>query len=458
MNWIASHDSIIADARALSLLMVLSLLACPAATYGQNAETLPQATHAFQAQPGQTQGLKLDDLLAIANQNNPTLRQASAQTAATYGKAIQASLYPNPIVGYSAEQIGVKGTAGEFQGGFVQQEIVTAGKLQLSREKYLARARVAEWQATAQRQRVYNDLRSSFYQALGMIELADIRGELVKSAEDNVLTTKERFNVGQANRADLHLAQAHLERARLELLTAENELQEAWEQLTSMIGVEMPAQPLTGDLAEGFAMCEWEDILTNLLQRSPELASAQAKLKADRITLQREIVQPIPNVTVRGAAGHNFDAGETVYMAELSLPLPLYDRNQGTVQQAQADLARQQAEVRRIELDLRRRLAAEYRRYRTAGQHVHYYQTAVLPEVRTAYELRLKSYKEDRETWPNVLDAQQEYFTRRAEYVQNLVRFRQAESLVNGFLLQGGLDAAPSPTPPGHIDSVPKPR
>jgi outer membrane protein TolC len=103
-------------------------------------------------------------------------------------------------------------------------------------------------------------------------------------------------------------------------------------------------------------------------------------------------------------------------------------------------------------------LAREYRIYLTAWQHIDLYRTSVLPDVRSAYELRLKAYKEDRENWPRVLNAQQEYFMRRAEYVQHVVRFRQAESLMKGFLLEGGLEAAPSLTPPGHIDAVPKPR
>ncbi len=115
---------------------------------------LPRANLGIRAQISDapehvSRALSLDDLLGMANQNNPTLRQANAQIAATQGKALEAGLYPNPTVGYSAEQIGVEGTAGEFQGGFVQQEIVTAGKLKLSREKYLARARAAEWQATS---------------------------------------------------------------------------------------------------------------------------------------------------------------------------------------------------------------------------------------------------------------------------------------------------------------------
>ena len=155
--------------QAFRVLALLSACIITSLAQGQPPEVLPRPSLGIQAPISAAsetarRALSLDDLLGIANQNNPTLRQAKAQITATYGKALEAGLYPNPTVGYSGEQIGVEGTAGEFQGGFIQQEIVTAGKLKLSREKYLARARAAERQATAQQQRVYNDLRGSFYQ------------------------------------------------------------------------------------------------------------------------------------------------------------------------------------------------------------------------------------------------------------------------------------------------------
>ena len=52
------------------------------------------------------------------------------------GRAVQAGLYPNPTVGYEADRIGAAGTAGEMQGAFIDQTIVAAGKLRLSRAKY----------------------------------------------------------------------------------------------------------------------------------------------------------------------------------------------------------------------------------------------------------------------------------------------------------------------------------
>jgi hypothetical protein len=82
----------------------------------------------------------------------------------------------------------------------------------------------------------------------------------------------------------------------------------------------------------------------------------------------------------------------------------------------------------------------------------------VLPEAERAYKARLDAYKERRETWPNVLDAQRELYLRQVEYVQNMVTLRESQTLIEGFLLTGGLDAPPNPTPPGHIDATPQPR
>jgi hypothetical protein len=63
-----------------------------------------------------------------------------------------------------------------------------------------------------------------------------------------------------------------------------------------------------------------------------------------------------------------------------------------------------------------------------------------------------------RQNWGDVLRSQREYFDLREQYVQNLILWRTNEALIDGFLLHGGLDAAPSPTPPGHIDAVAQPR
>jgi outer membrane protein TolC len=266
------------------------------------------------------------------------------------------------------------------------------------------------------------------------------------------------YNQGQATRAEIHHANVELQRHRLEVLMTQNDFQQAYNELTALVGINLPVAALQTPLEADMTPFSWEQALARVLEESPQIQAARSKLEADRITVKREIVEPIPNIVVEGGAGHNFEAGQTTATASVAIELPVFDWNQGTIRQAEADYARQQGELRRIELDLQRELGRRYRDYLTALQHVVNYQEVILPESRKEYELQLESYKEDRLAWPVVLESEREYFSLRAEYVRNLIAWREAEVLILGFLLHNGLMPATEPAPAGHINAVPKPR
>ena len=359
---------------------------------------------------------------------------------------------------YVGELIGAEGTAGEFQGGVVRQRIVTAHKLDLSRQKYLSRTRVAEWMALAQQYRVLNDVRMHYFRARGHRELWEIERELLKNAEDDVVTHREMYNLGQASQAQVHQANVRLQQHRLNVMMAENDYRQTLEELTVLMGVDLPAVQLVTPLEGDLTPIDWDEALVRMIDTSPQMMAARNKLESDRLTVRRETVEPVPDVVLEGGSGYNFESNDTVGVASVSVSVPLFDWNQGTIRQAEADYARQQGEVRRMELVLRRDLARQYRTYLTALQHVTNYQQVILPESRRAYELLLKSYQENRAPWMDVLESQKQYYWARKEYISNLIAWREAEILIMGFLLHNGLDAAPEPLPPGHIDSVPKPR
>ena len=405
----------------------------------------------------------LQALLAMAMQNNPTLQQARTHISAEFGKALEAGLYPNPMLRYTGELIGMpnaagQSTAGEFQGGIVQQEVITGGKLRLSRKKYMARARISEHLAVAQEFKVLNDVRIHYYQALALAEMLRVQRELLKVAEDRALTAREMYNEGQARRPEVRQADIALQRARLDVLTLENEYAQRFNELTSLVGINVERGQLAGELAINESPVSFEAALRRLWAESPELAAARTKYVADQITVRREEVQWVPNLRFSGGTGYTFSESAGVSVAGLEFDVPVFDRNQGTVRQAQADLLRQRNEVARVEWHLRMQLAATYQNYITAYQHAIAYQNVILPEARAAYRELLESYQANRVEWPDVLDAQREYFDAQRERIHFLETYRVNEVLIYGFLLHKGLEAAPNPTPPGHIDSVPKPR
>jgi cobalt-zinc-cadmium efflux system outer membrane protein len=397
-------------------------------------------------------GLALADLEQMALQGNPTLSQAAAQVESARGRAVQAGLYPNPTVGYEADRIGAAGTAGEMQGAFIDQTIVTAGKLRLSQARYAHEVSQMEAQALAQQYRVLNGVRMRFYQLLAMQRLLEVRAELVKVAEDAVTTTDQLVNVGAANRADLLQARFEARQERVTLENARTLYLGAWLQLAAFVGNPcMPEGRLEGDLEAGAAVPDLCTTLDHLLGASPELQAARAAVARDQVALQRERVEPIPNVQVRLSNGYDFETHNDVTSVQAGVRLPLFDKNQGNIRAAQAQVAYAQAEVGRVELSLRQRLARAYGRYRTAQAVAHMYRDENLPEARQAYELYVDSFRNRRAAWPQVLVAQRTYFQLSVAYVEALEQLRRAEVTILGLLLVDGLDEPPGPPSERHV-------
>jgi cobalt-zinc-cadmium efflux system outer membrane protein len=422
------------------------------------AETAPLPNPAAPA-TGTAHPLCLADLENLALQNNPTLAQAAAVIEHSRGMAQQAGLYPNPTIGYSGELMGVNGTAGEFQGAFIQQMIVTAGKLRLSRAKYNQAALEAELRAQGQQLRVVNGVHLRFYELLAEQRMIELHRRLQKNAEESLRTHKEMFNTGQANEADVLLQEVAVSRATIALRVAENRYLALWHYLAALVGLpDLPPAPLLGSLEPEGPPLDWDCSLQRLLADSPELQVAQAHVVYDQITLQREKRQPIPDIQIQAGTGHDFESPGTVANAQVSIEVPLFDRNQGTIRQVKADLARSQADVQRVELSLRSRLAEAFDRYLTAEETSRLYQEINVPKTTEAYRIDQEMYRKRRLAWPRVVQMERELLQTESEYTHSLLELRRAEVAIKGLLMLDGLESAPGPNPVDHLEASPKPR
>ena len=133
--------------------------------------------------------------------------------------------------------------------------------------------------------------------------MVQIHRDLLESAEDNLLTQRERYNVGQATRARVHLANVSLQRARLDLLRSANDYRQSFEMLTALAGVDLPLAPLSTPLEGDLTPVDFQEALCRLVAQSPQLQAARCKLKSDRITIRREAAEPMPDIVVEGGVG-----------------------------------------------------------------------------------------------------------------------------------------------------------
>ena len=403
--------------------------------------------------------LTLGELELLALERNPTLAQAAALVDISRARAFQAGLQPNPVVGYQAESLGERGLRGDRQGIFIQQEIVTGGKLRLSRLKYQKEAFAAEVQAHAQRLRVVNGVQLAFYEVLAAQRVIQLDRRAVQIAGEARATTAELRNVGQANEPDLLQAEIEADRAAVALKRAEARYRGAWARLAAVVGVpDLPPRLLAGDL-EPADVLTGEAALSHVLRESPEVLFALAEVERDQVTVERERREPIPNVIVQGGPGYDYDRRGVRADVSVGFRLPVWDRNQGTIAQAQADLARARAEVVRVELALRQRFADAFERYEGAREAARTFRESSLPKAERAYQLYRDAFQQRRAAWPQVLVAERTLIQLGEDQADALVELRRAEVGIRGLLLgDGGLAAPPGPTPQGHIEATPRPR
>jgi outer membrane protein, heavy metal efflux system len=407
-------------------------------------------TTVIEAQPSApaVQFLKLDDLERRALKSNPTVAQAEAITRAISGRQQQVGLYPNPIVGYAAEEIAARAPSRGKHFIWVQQSIITAGKRGLVQRAVEQEAVHAAAETEMQRHRVVNAVRMGFYEVLGTARLVEVRRELARLGREAVDVSEDLFNIGQADRPDVLEVAIEAERTEIQLARAENELARAWHELAAVMGEpDLPYTPLAGDLEAELPAVDEAAVTQQILKDSPELRIARARLEHAKASFARARADRIPNFFVRGGAGYNFDRTETgrdvgpEFRLEVGVPLPIFDRNQGTIVQAEAQQRLAEAELRRSELSLRSRLASVLRQYRDARRTVERYQQRVLAAAQQSYQLYAARAQEMAAAYPQVMIARRTLGQVRGEYVRALIEARHAAVLLDGFLLTGGLEA-----------------
>ena len=406
-----------------------------------------------------TQGalVTLEQMQKIASESNPTLRQAEAEIRAAKARQQQAGLYPNPTVGYTGDEIRGGSVGGGKQGFFVQQTIVTGGKLGLSGKVFASEAKLAEIEAEEQQTRVQSAVQIAFMRVLAAQELLDARRDMAKIAADHVETLRRLMNTGQTDETEFLDTQVEAQRMRMSARMQENALREEWRSLAAVIGKpEMEVATVAGDLEADWPELNEEQAVEKVAKESPAIRIADAAAERAQSVLARANREPLPNVQLRAGMEYNHERLDLVPfakgwegIAEASVEIPLFNRNQGNISAARADLARAQQEKTRIGLTLRERAATVVDQYANERLMALEYRDEILPLAKKSYALMVEKYGLMLTAYPRVLEAQRKLYELQIEYIGALEGVWTNGIALQRYLLTDGLEA---PTRPGEVD------
>jgi cobalt-zinc-cadmium efflux system outer membrane protein len=384
------------------------------------------------------ESLGLPDLLRISLERNPELRQVNFHVQAAAGRAVQAGLYPNPTVSAEGSELGNRnGPGGFITAPFVSQEVVTGGKLRLSRQVGEREADQARWQVVSQRFALYTAVRRGYFDVLAAQRRSEIYSELVRLASKATETTETLVKARQAAPLDLIQMRVEMNRFRAELDAARQERIAAWRRLAAAMGApDLPDAPVMGALESPWPDYDFDSAAHRLRECHPDIRAARVGIARAQLALRRAQVEAIPNVNF--GAGYERDNvdHQDQWAFRASLPIPLFNRNQGNLQAASAEVGRAAADVERVQNVLVGRLATAFGQYNAARQRADRYRTSVLPDAKEAYQLALAAFQGGQFEYLRVLQAQRAVAEANLEYVRALTELWLATSDIAGLLLE----------------------
>lgn len=380
----------------------------------------------------------------VALTGHPRIRAADAAVAAARGLAVQARLYPNPVVAAGSPQ--ANGAYSQWN-VFMTQDIVTAGKLQLQQQAALRQVEVAGFELVRARFDVLAGTRRTFYDLLVAQRRRQILAMLRDVAETSARVSERLAQGGEASRTDTLFFTIARDQALVRLDNADVYVETGRRELAAAVGQpEMAIGDIRGDLSLPLPDFDLPALQRAVVAANAKPQAARAAIERARWLLSRARVQPIPDVNVLGGYQAQVDfPPQPQGLMQVMVEVPLFDRNQGNVRAASAQVAEAVADWRRVELDLATLTAEAVAGYRTGQQLVRKYEADILPKSRRTLEATQRLYAAGEVTFLNLFEAQRVLFETELGYLDALER-RWRHAVMIADLLQ--LEDFPFANPP----------
>jgi cobalt-zinc-cadmium efflux system outer membrane protein len=360
----------------------------------------------------------------MALERSPELAAFSAEIRAREWLTVQAGLRPNPELRSELENVGISGGRQGFdetETTLLLSQLIELGGKRSKRQRLAAlEGELARWDYEAQRLEVLARVMKAFIGVLvaqGRLELAK---KLEQVAREGVDTVARSVEAGasvpvETTRARVTLGRAAIERARAEkeLLVARATLVASWG------GKEARFTKVAGDLPHLPAIPA-ESLLLENLPASPDIARWTTEQSERKASLDLEAARRIPDVTA-GAGGRHFsDTSDNALVFELSVPLPVFDRNQGAIAASQSRLTRAMREGEAAEINARAAVQEAYQRLSAAAGQAETLRSTVLPEARAASAGTVDAFKKGLLRPLDLLESQRTLFELEGDYLTAL--------------------------------------
>lgn len=424
-----SHWNVPRHARTLTIPFAISLVALLATSL----PSISRAEAASQAKPQPELELALEQAIDLALTRYPDLAVARREVEAAMGATQQAGVLPNPTLSMSIEDTrrATRTTAYQLSQlielGGKRSSRVKAAQLQEDLNRAQLQARLAQVRAS---------VRAAFWEVLAAQSRMDLSRQSEELAQAALDAAARRVLAGKVSPVEETRARSALSGVAMETSQARQALSAARGRLGALLGTPLEhLPPLAGGLGVP-APAPMPEELAKSIDNAPDTVQAMLEVQRREALVEVERSRAMPDVTVGVGTQRNNELGRHQTLLGVSVPLPVFDRNQGGLREAmaRADQARDEAHGRRIRLTTDVQIAAG--QLDSARAQALLAEAQLLPDAQRTHEAATQGLSLGKFGFLDVLDAQRTLFQARAQHLKAISDAQRAAAELDALLGQ----------------------
>ncbi len=367
--------------------------------------------------------LTLSDSLELALKANPDIAVAIREREALGGTKVQAATRLNPFVSTS-----IQDTRSATRQIYLQlnQEIELGDKRTARMEAADAFYNKADAELESKQAEIHANVVLAFYEVLVAQERVILAKSSVEVAQSALDVASKRVKAGKSSPVEQTKSTIAEAIVRIELVQATTQLNYSRKRLSA----------LWGDIQPGFERAIGEvtiipevsplSELQTLIDASPSIKIARQEISARDAVTKIERSRAVPNITVSAGMVNNQEVGLNQALFGLSIPIPVFDRNQGNVQEAVSRKFKAEDELVVVKNRIQTNLATQYERLTAARQATLSLQNDILPNAQSAFDAANRGFSLGKFNFLDVLDAQRTLYQTKSQYITALLEAHQS--------------------------------
>ena len=409
------------------------LLAASSGAFSQGLSQRQSAgEHALQAAAAApTTPLSLARAIGLALEGNPEVAAATRQLEATEGQVLQGRARPNPELAYSLEDARSKTRTQNWQ---LNLPVELGGK-RAARTKAAEKSREqAQAQLTELKAAVRANVAAAYFDVLTARQRLVLATDSVALAKSSTDTVAKRVAAGKVSPVEETKAKVAETGTRVELAQAASEQRNALSRLFALMGrIDAPFTVLEGK-AETLPPVQDLADLQARIPSSPAVVLAMIEVDRRKALTDLEQSKRVPDVTVSVGMQRSNETQRNVLLFGVSVPLPVFDRNQGNLLEALKLEDKARDELRGATVRMHSEVAQAQERLSTIAAEAQSLQQEVLPGAKSAYDAAIIGFENGKFNFLEVLDAQRTYFTAKSQFLKALGEAHRAAAEVDRLL------------------------